>query len=827
MATLPKSRVGADRVSTAAVDTSVVGRGVQDLAQGLGQGLAAVERGKTEDASRWAQEQLTSFRASNDTAVRQAIDGYDGKAPGLAQGVLDATDRAFLPLLNAESDPIRRKALQAQMDSYRAQVGASASAAEAAKRAEPMREQQARDENNALASLLIARDTQYNTALKARPTDAAGLAGYADGATADFDAATKAVAETVQDPALRARFENRSAADRYGEFSKAMAVQTQGQDAVTLQTVKTNLDALQNGLLVNPAGYDNAVKLLPDVLGTIRDPALRARVDAEMQHGLAQGRVQGLINNGQLDMAKAILAGGQLDKALEPNVKQNFIEQIQRTERAAEAASAGSQFDGDASAAPGFVAAANFVIDDQEGGGVLVPNDNGRGPSRFGINRAANPDLNVPNLTRHQAMNRYRSRYWDAIGADHLPPAIALVAFDAAVNQGVDNARQWLAQSGGDVGKMLALREAAYRKLAADPTQAKNLKGWLGRLDKVKGRAERINNFLATSEGFASDPLNFALGDKSRPALIAVSTLDTAAPLSGSPDALAAWGQNLAQRAAQGRVLAGEYGVPARMLTNAEKSFYGQQIEQDPAVGIKLAQAARSTIGPAGAQQLLREISPAAGDAAQVWIHAADLAAGGSPKFAQDVARGLSLKGKGEKLTTSDSHAIRAELDKYRTALSSTPEVTVAAQDAAEAAMIADRASGVAQTPDYYAHRALGGVKVDGRKYGGGAVVAGRPTILPRWLNPDYVDDALRTVGQTWSQYDWGPHFANGQPMSPNQISRAALKLLPNGRYQLVDPKSGAVAVRKNGQPFVFNFDRDRGALGQALGNKAVLGAGQ
>lgn len=827
MARLPLSNVRAERPSTAVVDAGVVGRGVQDFAQGVGRGLEIVRQQKMDDADQWAQQQLTNFRASNDTSVTQAIEAYDGAQPGLALGVLEATDRAFLPILQAEADPVRRKALQARMDSYRAQVGASASAAEADKRAEPMRQQLARDENNALASLLIARDGQYNTALKARPTDPQGLSGYADGALADFDAATKAVAETVQDPALRARFEARSAADRYGEFSKAQGVQAAGESAVNLSSVKTNLSALQNGLLVNPAGYDNAVKLLPEVLGAVRDPALRARLGLEVGQELAKARVQGLLNGGQIDLAKTILASGQMDQNLDPSVKQAFIEEIRRTELAAEAVSSAAQFDGDATAAPGFAAAVNFVIDDVEGGDQLVPNDNGRGATRFGINQSANPDLDVNNLTRRQAVNRYRARYWDAIGGDGLPPAVALVAFDAAVNQGVDNARRWLAQSGGDVEKLLSLREGAYRDLANNPAQAKNLKGWLARLDKVKGRAQRINNFMATAEGFASDPLNFALGDKTRPALIAVATLDAAAPFSGSGEAQASWGRALAHRAAQGRVLAGEYGVPARMLTNAEKSFYAQQLEADPSAGLRLAQAARAAIGPTGAQALLREISPAAGDVAPVTLHLADLAAGGSPKFAADAARGLSLKAKGEKLTISDANAIRDELNNYRMALSAVPEVTLAARQSAEAAMIADRASGTAQDPEYYVHRALGGVKVEGRNYGGGAIVRGRPTILPRWLNQDYVDDALRTLGATWSQYDWGPHFSNGRRMTPVEISRAALKQLPNGRYQLIDPKSGDVALRKNGQPFDFLFDNDRAALGAALGRKAVLGVGQ
>jgi Glycosyl hydrolase 108 len=828
MATLPKTSVRAERPSTAAVDFGVLGQGVAALGEGVARGMATVQRQQAQSADRWAEQAVTSWKAQHETQLAQETARYDGSKPGLTQAVLDTTDRSFQPLLDAESDPIRRQALLKQFDGYRAQVGQRVSAFEAEKRAEPMRREQAASEDLALSSLLIERSKALAAAQQARGAQgAAGMVGYADGTASDFDAATEQVAKGVTNPALLARFRERSVADRFAMISKAQGVEEAARQAVVGQTVKSNIEALQNGLLVNPAGYDDAVKLAPNLLAAIPDPALRAKLDGEVRPLLARSYLSGLVNTGQIDVAKTILARGDLDKTLTPNDKQNFIELIQRTEQAAASASAGGQFDGDATAAPGFAAAAGFVVDGLEGGDKLVPNDNGKGATRFGINQAANPDLNVLTITRPQAMTRFRQRYWDAIGADGLPPALAMVAFDAAVNQGVDNARQWLAQSGGDVGKLLSLREAAYRDLAKNPAQAKNLDGWMARLGKVKDRAQRINNFLATSEGFASDPLNFALGDKNRASLIKVSTLEAAAPLSGDQNGLAAWGRALNERAAQGRVLAGEYGVPARMLTNAEKSFYAQQIETDPAVGIRLAQAARAAIGPSGAQALLREISPAAGDAAPVTLHLADLAAGGSPKFATDAARGLALKAKGEKLSLTEANEIRTELDRYRPSLSSTPEVLLAAQQAAEAAMIADKASGTMAQPEYYAHRALGGARVDGRSYGGGAIVQGRPTILPRWLNGDYVDDALRVVGETWSQHDWGPHFANGKPMTPQQISRAALKLLPSGRYQLVDPKSGAVAVRKNGQPFDFNLDGDRRNLAAALGAKAVLGAGQ
>jgi hypothetical protein len=95
-----------------------------------------------------------------------------------------------------------------------------------------------------------------------------------------------------------------------------------------------------------------------------------------------------------------------------------------------------------------------------EGG--LNPRDSNGAPSNFGINQAANPDVNVRELTQDQAREIYRTRYWDRIGGDALAaqnPDLAHVAFDSAVIAGPNRTRQWLEQANGDVNRLLALRE--------------------------------------------------------------------------------------------------------------------------------------------------------------------------------------------------------------------------------------------------------------------------------------------------------------------------------------------------------------------------------
>lgn len=120
-----------------------------------------------------------------------------------------------------------------------------------------------------------------------------------------------------------------------------------------------------------------------------------------------------------------------------------------------------------------------------EGG--YVEDDAGKGPSNLGINAAANPDVDVKNLTKDKARELYKKRYWDAIGGDALAaknPALATVAFDTAVNMGVSKANQLVAQSKGDPSTLLGLRQQHYDSLVKkDPEKfAPYEKGWKQRV---------------------------------------------------------------------------------------------------------------------------------------------------------------------------------------------------------------------------------------------------------------------------------------------------------------------------------------------------------
>ncbi len=69
--------------------------------------------------------------------------------------------------------------------------------------------------------------------------------------------------------------------------------------------------------------------------------------------------------------------------------------------------------------------------------------------TKFGISAAAYPDLDIANLSLDAARMVYRRDYWDRFSGDRLPSDLALLMFDAAVNNGVGRAVRWLQQAVG------------------------------------------------------------------------------------------------------------------------------------------------------------------------------------------------------------------------------------------------------------------------------------------------------------------------------------------------------------------------------------------
>ncbi|MCH9838000.1 hypothetical protein K0U83_20225, partial [bacterium] len=160
----------------------------------------------------------------------------------------------------------------------------------------------------------------------------------------------------------------------------------------------------------------------------------------------------------------------------------------------------------------------------REGGFVDDPVDRG-GKTKFGISQRAYPKLDIANLTEQQAAAIYKRDYWDAINADSLPEGIRELAFDAAVNQGVQWTKDALAASGGDPAKFLQMRRDRYQSIvAADKTQAKFLNGWMNRLNEF-GQAPMAQAPAAAPTQPAGAPATTPTQTAAAPASAAPATM--------------------------------------------------------------------------------------------------------------------------------------------------------------------------------------------------------------------------------------------------------------------------------------------------------------
>jgi lysozyme family protein len=155
------------------------------------------------------------------------------------------------------------------------------------------------------------------------------------------------------------------------------------------------------------------------------------------------------------------------------------------------------------------------VILDLEGGYVSHPLDPG-GPTRFGVTKATlasvrgRPvsDADVMALDQAEAKRIYRSRYWDAVNGDALPPGLDLAVFDCAVNSGPGRAvtllRQALAMPRSaelDDGVLQAARRADPASLIVEfcrarlrflqrlPTWPAFGRGWTRRVSHIEREA--------------------------------------------------------------------------------------------------------------------------------------------------------------------------------------------------------------------------------------------------------------------------------------------------------------------------------------------------
>lgn len=140
------------------------------------------------------------------------------------------------------------------------------------------------------------------------------------------------------------------------------------------------------------------------------------------------------------------------------------------------------------------------IVVGHEGGYVNNPADPG-GETKWGISARSYPALHIASLTIEDARAIYLRDYWTRCRCDDLAGPLALIVFDAAVNNGVAQASRWLQIAVGvvpdgvvgpaTIARALARNEVAAAAdvhsrrilmMAALPTWQKFGAGWAKRL---------------------------------------------------------------------------------------------------------------------------------------------------------------------------------------------------------------------------------------------------------------------------------------------------------------------------------------------------------
>lgn len=100
--------------------------------------------------------------------------------------------------------------------------------------------------------------------------------------------------------------------------------------------------------------------------------------------------------------------------------------------------------------------------------------------------------IDVRKLTTQGIRTIYKTAYWDQIGGEKLPPPVAAIAMNVAVNGGVGAARKLIAASGGSLQKAKDLQDAFYDR--AEETYGDGF---------YSSRKARINTLADRMQGYA------------------------------------------------------------------------------------------------------------------------------------------------------------------------------------------------------------------------------------------------------------------------------------------------------------------------------------
>lgn len=130
-------------------------------------------------------------------------------------------------------------------------------------------------------------------------------------------------------------------------------------------------------------------------------------------------------------------------------------------------------------------------------GSALVPDDNGHGPSKYGIVGSDNglTPAQTAALTPEQAKQLYIKNYWEKAGIDKLPDNMKMIGFDTAVQFGPETAKGMIAQANGDPQALLDIRSDKYRGIISQ-----NPKVYAGSAESWQNRTATLSQMVGGND---------------------------------------------------------------------------------------------------------------------------------------------------------------------------------------------------------------------------------------------------------------------------------------------------------------------------------------
>lgn len=116
-------------------------------------------------------------------------------------------------------------------------------------------------------------------------------------------------------------------------------------------------------------------------------------------------------------------------------------------------------------------------------------NDDDGSWTKWGIRQAANPNVDVPNLSLSEAIEIYRSKYWNSYSLDNYEIGLSCAMFDSGVNCGPSRMVKWYEKTKAEKDpayRLIEQRDIYYRELAKQDKYKLFLRGWLNRTADLK-----------------------------------------------------------------------------------------------------------------------------------------------------------------------------------------------------------------------------------------------------------------------------------------------------------------------------------------------------